>query len=153
MSFSPFRLSSTNYKLGITNPTPLKNNLVLEICKEEVAISLVCNLCFSFHVVLIPNDFFLSFITQIRRWLGKHGYVYPPHCVWLKMSLKHREVWVRKSMVRKYSIMGSGSWFIWRSSLVLEDLSWCLSFLDEVDYLVSPSELGSCGWDIFVGDM
>jgi hypothetical protein len=24
------------YKLGVTNPTPLKNNLVLEICKERV---------------------------------------------------------------------------------------------------------------------
>jgi hypothetical protein len=31
ISFSPFRLSSTNYKLGITNPTPLKKNLALEI--------------------------------------------------------------------------------------------------------------------------
>jgi hypothetical protein len=55
-----------NTLLGITNPTPLNRNLVLEICKKEVAISLVCNLCFSFHVVLIPNDF-LSLITQIRR--------------------------------------------------------------------------------------
>jgi hypothetical protein len=53
-----------NYKVGVTNPTPLKNNLVLEICKKEVAISLVCNLCFSFHVVLIPNDFFKSYNTN-----------------------------------------------------------------------------------------
>jgi hypothetical protein len=29
--FSPFVLFLTIYKLGITNPTPLKNNLVLEI--------------------------------------------------------------------------------------------------------------------------
>jgi hypothetical protein len=29
--FSPFVLSLTIYKLVITNPTPLKNNLVLEI--------------------------------------------------------------------------------------------------------------------------
>jgi hypothetical protein len=34
--------------LGITNPTPLKNNLVLEICKKEDATSLVCSLCFNF---------------------------------------------------------------------------------------------------------
>jgi hypothetical protein len=31
ISFSPFWLSSSNYKLGITNPTPLNKNLVLEI--------------------------------------------------------------------------------------------------------------------------
>jgi hypothetical protein len=43
--------------VGITNPTPLNRNLVLEVCKKEVAISLVCSLCFSFHVVLIPNVF------------------------------------------------------------------------------------------------
>jgi hypothetical protein len=29
--FSPFVLFLKIYKLGITNPTPLKNNLVLEI--------------------------------------------------------------------------------------------------------------------------
>jgi hypothetical protein len=29
--FSPFTFSLTNYKLGTTNPTPLKKNLVLEI--------------------------------------------------------------------------------------------------------------------------
>jgi hypothetical protein len=32
----PPQLSSTNYKLGITNPTPLKNNPVLEICKKGI---------------------------------------------------------------------------------------------------------------------
>jgi hypothetical protein len=84
--------------------------------------------------------------------IREEWYVYLLYCVWWKMFLK-RGVWVRKSMVRKNSIIDSGSWFIWRSSLVLEDLSGCLSFLDEVDYLVSPSELGTCGWDNFVGDM
>jgi hypothetical protein len=34
--------------LGVTNPTPLKNNLVLEIKKEGDPTSLVCSLCFSF---------------------------------------------------------------------------------------------------------
>ena len=34
--------------LGITNPTPLKNNLVLEISKKGDPTSLVCSLCFSF---------------------------------------------------------------------------------------------------------
>jgi hypothetical protein len=29
--FLPLVLALTNYKIGITNPTPLKNNLVLEI--------------------------------------------------------------------------------------------------------------------------
>jgi hypothetical protein len=36
------------YKLGVTNPTPLKNNLVLEISKKGDPTSLVCSLCFSF---------------------------------------------------------------------------------------------------------
>ena len=30
-----------NYKVGVTNPTPLKNNLILEICKKRDTISLV----------------------------------------------------------------------------------------------------------------
>jgi hypothetical protein len=46
--------------LSITNPTPLKNNLVLEICKKEDATSLVCSLCFNFLRVLIPKDFFVQ---------------------------------------------------------------------------------------------
>jgi hypothetical protein len=33
MHFSAFNMISN--KLGVTNPTPLKNNLVLEICKER----------------------------------------------------------------------------------------------------------------------
>ena len=40
-TISPFILP---YKVGITNPTPLKNNLVLEICKKKRIIPrLVCN--------------------------------------------------------------------------------------------------------------
>jgi hypothetical protein len=39
--------------LGFTNPTPLNRNLVLEICKTEVAISLVLVYVLSFQVVLI----------------------------------------------------------------------------------------------------
>jgi hypothetical protein len=34
--FLPLVLALANYKLGITNPTPLKNNLVLEISKKEM---------------------------------------------------------------------------------------------------------------------
>jgi hypothetical protein len=57
-----------NYKVGVTNPTPLKNNLVLEICKKGDIEIMVCNLCFSFQVVLIPKDFILfKFVTQISR--------------------------------------------------------------------------------------
>ena len=37
-TISPFILP---YKVGITNPTPLKNNLVLEICKKRDIIGLV----------------------------------------------------------------------------------------------------------------
>jgi hypothetical protein len=33
--FLPLVLALAYYKLGITNPTPLKNNLVLEICKRK----------------------------------------------------------------------------------------------------------------------
>jgi hypothetical protein len=58
INFPPILIHSTTLIMSITNPTPLKNNLVPEICKKEVAISLVCSLCFSFQVVLIPNDFF-----------------------------------------------------------------------------------------------
>jgi hypothetical protein len=35
------------YKVGVTNPTPLKNNLVLEICKEMNTKGLDCNSTFS----------------------------------------------------------------------------------------------------------
>ena len=35
--------------LGITNPTPLKNNLVLEISKKRDIEKLMCKLAFSFH--------------------------------------------------------------------------------------------------------
>jgi hypothetical protein len=39
------------YKVGITNPTPLKNNLVLEISKKEDIERLVCKLAFNFPLV------------------------------------------------------------------------------------------------------
>jgi hypothetical protein len=69
--------------LGFTNPTPLNRNLVPEISKKEVATSLICRLCPSFQVVLIPKFSFSKFITQISMWLGNHGYiyVYPPYYV------------------------------------------------------------------------
>jgi hypothetical protein len=35
------------YKLGVTNPTPLKNNLVLEISKKRDTEELVCDSAFS----------------------------------------------------------------------------------------------------------
>jgi hypothetical protein len=41
---SSFRFS---YKVGVTNPTPLKNNLVLEICKKRDTEGLVCDSAFS----------------------------------------------------------------------------------------------------------
>jgi hypothetical protein len=35
------------YNLGVTNPTPLNRNLVLEICKERNTKGLACNSTFS----------------------------------------------------------------------------------------------------------
>jgi hypothetical protein len=44
--FLPLILALVNYKLGITNPTPLRKNLVLEICKKRDTEVLVCNSVF-----------------------------------------------------------------------------------------------------------
>jgi superfamily II DNA/RNA helicase len=44
--FLPLVLALAYYKLGITNPTPLKNNLVPEICKKRDVEGLICSLFF-----------------------------------------------------------------------------------------------------------
>jgi hypothetical protein len=116
---------------------PLNKNLVPEICKEEVAISLVCSLCFKFSSGF--NSFFLSFIIQIRRWLGKLGYVYPLYCVCQNMFLTHRVVWVRKSTVKKDSIPDCGSWFLWRSGLNLILLDWWSIIFDLRSWSCHPN--------------
>jgi hypothetical protein len=45
--------------LSITNPTPLKNNLVLEISRKGMQQVLVCSLAFSFLSVQEANFFLL----------------------------------------------------------------------------------------------
>jgi hypothetical protein len=43
-----FLLSYYIYKLGITNPTPLNKNLVLEICRKRDVKSFIYSLAFNF---------------------------------------------------------------------------------------------------------
>ena len=42
-----FLILKSAYKVGVTNPTPLKKNLALEICKRRDTTSLACSLDFS----------------------------------------------------------------------------------------------------------
>jgi hypothetical protein len=62
-----------------------------------------------------------------------------------------------KGIIRKDFILTSGSWFLWRSNLIFEDLSWCLSSFDVVCllwpfFLVLPSEFRTRVQDRSVGN-
>jgi hypothetical protein len=70
--------SSKNKILGVTNSTPLKNNLVLEISKIRDATCLVFSICFSYYLVLVPKDFFqiISKYLVIRKaWVYMYGHL------------------------------------------------------------------------------
>jgi len=70
------------YNLGITNPTPLNRNLVLEICKKRDIESQMfgCSLAssFFFQMVLSTNVFYIYiFLSHLNKemirntWLGR----------------------------------------------------------------------------------
>jgi hypothetical protein len=132
-----------SYKVGVTNSTPLKKNLVLEICKKKG-----CNqfgLKFSFLFGLgIESFVWRSFFIHVSRWFGIYGYCMYSHL------LGQMRYGYGKGIIRKDFIVNSGSWFFRRFNLIFDVLSWCLSFFDVVGLLWPfilelPSELRRYG--------